>query len=367
MKILLINHNPVVSRLTSLSAKKEKVELDEIKELSSWKEQEYDVVFIDSESYTEEIAQKVKNTPNLISVFFYAQGEEAEKELFDHAILKPFLPSEVSTILRETKIALHQAAQEATEAKEESIEELPSVNFEELNEPKSEPKEEPELPELDPIPSQPDKEESFDLKLEEAFPSKKEEEELNKPEEPTLKEEALDLDLDLFEEDTQQEKDQKEDQELFELDKEIKESIIQDEALDLDLESKEEINLDEAPIEAPTLPKKEEKETPSTKILDQDEVSNIKSLLADEGKASDESLTLDDILASNAPISPVVTQEVPQEQPKKEPKTTEENPTTQRNTGEVLLETIGKLPIEELRQLLRGATVNITIQFPNEP
>ena len=34
MKILLVNSNPVVSRLTALSARKESVKLDEIKDIS---------------------------------------------------------------------------------------------------------------------------------------------------------------------------------------------------------------------------------------------------------------------------------------------------------------------------------------------
>jgi len=418
MKILLINHNPVVSRLTSLSAKKEKVELDEIKDISAWEEkEEYDIVFVDSESYSNPIADKLNALKIRTSVFFYAQGEEEHQELFSHTILKPFLPSEVSAILRETKIARHQEVINGTPTIDQSHTEnaTPSVNFEELidsqvaqnpslnlelkepttsttsqplNSPATKAHEMPKEENKTESPSQ----DSFDLKLEEAFPLSAKEDSSPQEKEPIkassvenseqkkethneIKESVDPLDLKLFESDTTPPAVQVDEDQLFSVDQEIKENILGDDTLAIDLESTHEVNFDEAPTTPPTKTIKsseheKESQNKTTKILDQDEISSIKSLLEDDTKLTDENLTLDDI------ITPTISPETQTDEPKpsQEPALQEKSshksnavvPTEERNTSEILAQTLGKLPVHELRELLRGATVNISIQFPNE-
>ena len=401
MKILLINHNPVVSRLTSLSAKKEKVELDEIKEISELVADEYNIVFVDSESYDEHVSTLLQNAGIKTKVLFYAQGDEEDKALFNHTILKPFLPSEVSAILREVKIAAQET--ETTPLQEEK-----SVSFEELVENK-----ENDLEELTVEETTPAQKDDFDLQLEEAFPlnieEEKEEDKLpttasTEKEKKEEKEPLLDLEESLFELDEQKEENGIEQDDLFELDKEIKDKIMTDDLLDLDLESQEEVSFDEKVAETLKQEEKLENEQKEaepekidttqelevaqeeTKVLDHNEVSNIKNLLADENNLSDENLTLDDIITPTAPSliiqEPTVetTQEKPvekeyvihEETPSAEPQTetkqtavsTEVDPLP--NSAEVLSSTLSKLPTEELRKLLRGATVSITIQFPND-
>ena len=124
MKILLINHNPVVSRLTTLSAKKENVQLDEIKDIGELKENDYNVVFVDNESYNSEVEKLLTNSAIQKKVLFYAQGEEDRSELFNESILKPFLPSEVSAILRETKIEEYKQEQQKEDGEFADLTEL---------------------------------------------------------------------------------------------------------------------------------------------------------------------------------------------------------------------------------------------------
>lgn len=359
MKILLINHNPVVSRLTSLSAKKEKVELDEIKEISELVVNEYAIVFVDSESYNESVSNILQNSGIKTKVLFYAQGDEEDQSLFNHTILKPFLPSEVSAILREVKMESEQ--DEATKIKEE-----PSIS--DLVENKNN-----DLEELVPLKTEEKehKEELLPIQLE--VEEEKIEEKENIEEKPKEESAILNLDEDLFELDDKEDKNSLDQDDLFEVDKEIKEKIISDDILDLDLESQNEVNFDEKVIE--TL--EEEKEIISkntsqpqkeTKILDEKEISGIKNLLNDENNLTDENLTLDDIITPTAPI--IVDEPKNIEEPKKEKKKEKETPLIEDeklpSSEEVLATTLSKLPTEELRKLLRGATVNITIQFPND-
>jgi len=101
MKILLINNNPVVSRLTALSARKEDIKIDEIQEVTELNSANYDIVFVDADSLTKDVRDVIsENLKTQKSVLFYADGDEEEKDSFDISILKPFLPSEVSAVIR---------------------------------------------------------------------------------------------------------------------------------------------------------------------------------------------------------------------------------------------------------------------------
>jgi len=171
MKILLINNNPVVSRLTALSARKEEVEVDEIQEVTELKHNEYDLVFVDSDSLTKDVSDVMKESLKVKkSVLFYAHDDDEITDPFDLRILKPFLPSEVSAVLRSVE----------EEDEEELLEEDNSVaesHFNILEEAKNIPRE--ELFSLDDdiiekkkeeVVVMPEKIESFDLKLEETPP-----------------------------------------------------------------------------------------------------------------------------------------------------------------------------------------------------
>jgi len=101
MRILLINNNPVVSRLTALSARKEEIEIDEIQEVTELSSDNYDIVFVDADSLSKDVYDIISEHIKVQKkVLFYAQDDKEEKELFDTTILKPFLPSEVSAVIR---------------------------------------------------------------------------------------------------------------------------------------------------------------------------------------------------------------------------------------------------------------------------
>ena len=97
MKILLINTNPVVSRLLALCTRDAQMELDEVRSLEAVRETRYDVVFVDDASYE---AMKASSFHTLgarkkVLLSFLAELPKG----FDEVIKKPFLPSQILQVL----------------------------------------------------------------------------------------------------------------------------------------------------------------------------------------------------------------------------------------------------------------------------
>ncbi|MCK4441569.1 MAG: hypothetical protein KAU90_06160 [Sulfurovaceae bacterium] len=381
MKILLINSNPVVSRLTALSARKESVEIDEIKDISELKNNEYNIVFVDTESFTKEIDNFLKNSKITKRVCFYTQDDKNRNEIFNFEILKPFLPSEVSAIIRNTKIEMEEESLDLdlgnSEQKEEYLDlsdlistkkdDLEPINLMEKDIIKDEKEtEEKLLNELDIEKKQIDeiKQENLNLELETKIPVDKKEEikieekiELTKESEKELsiKKEKI-RDKELFELDNNKVEDNHND--LFEIDTEKKINKIENELLDFDIDSKDEVDFNSEIKKE----KSQDKEENSTKILDKNEIDNIKNLLDNN---SYEDLSLDDIIEAPVALSePKV--ESKKKNKKKSKKSNETQTQESKATVDVITDTIKAMPIEELRQLLRGTKINITIEFPND-
>ncbi len=344
MKILLVNSNPVVSRLTALSARKESVALDEIRDIADLKKSNYNIVFVDSESLNKEILTVLKNSDIKRRVIFYTQDDKDIDDIFNYTILKPFLPSEVSSILREAKIELDEEEHKDTQPKEEYL------NLNELISTKKD--------DLEPLEIKEDK--KYDIlkgSEEELLKELQASKNINK----SKKEDKLDLEDDLLIKDDKEDTTSK--NELFELD-DIKEDNselfsldrdnskdIKDEVLDLDIDSINEVKLDKL---------EEKKETPKdTKVLDKEEILNIKSLL-DSQEPSDKNLSLDDVMTPTAPSIAIDMKK------DKEKEIKPESSKKDKVMKKVFKDTVGSLPIEELRQLLRGTKIHITIEFPKE-
>ena len=111
MKILLINSNPVVSRLFALCTDDEGIELDEVEEVEDAKgDKQYDLLFVDDASYCNSIKEYVKDHPVGKKVFLsYLQ---ANVHGFDMTLKKPFLPSQVLEIVRSVDTGEEESEQE---------------------------------------------------------------------------------------------------------------------------------------------------------------------------------------------------------------------------------------------------------------
>jgi len=391
MKILLINNNPVVSRLTALSARKEDIKIDEIQEVTELNSANYDIVFVDADSWTKDVRDVIsENLKTQKSVLFYADGDEEEKESFDVSILKPFLPSEVSAVIR------------SVEASSIDLDDEDNLNI--LSDNKIETKS--ELFDLDGLDAIDGKKEElslnldddldlnskFDEKLEEAFSSKKsslDDDLLDDSDlfDLDLKDETPSLDKDLFAEDKKEdidmvtEKFDLEDDTLTLMDTPNEEELLssKEENLPLELDELliEEEKVEEKKVEVAKEETKEKEIKKETKILDELEIENIKGILTED--ISDE-ITLDELMTPVA-VMPSVVESTPKEkdalkeefkvekieiekkEEKREKKSDKIDDALDFDTN-VLSQTLAAMPVENLRELLSGAKVNITIKFP---
>jgi len=100
MHILLININPVVSRLISLCMREEYIDFEEVQNIGAVSRDRYDIVFVDEASYDDETQEILANLIMRKKVFLSSNDEMGEAiRVFDSVIKKPFLPSQITTVL----------------------------------------------------------------------------------------------------------------------------------------------------------------------------------------------------------------------------------------------------------------------------
>jgi len=100
MNILLINTNPVVSRLVSLCMRDESISFEEVDRISEVSGMHYDIVFVDDASYHDEVAAFLGAID--IEKIVFLSGRDAGEEIgsyFETVIKKPFLPSQIQAVL----------------------------------------------------------------------------------------------------------------------------------------------------------------------------------------------------------------------------------------------------------------------------
>jgi hypothetical protein len=140
MKILLINANPVVSRLLALCTRDEDIVLDEVKRVDAIKDADYDLLFVNDASYVDQIDPLLTNKRIRKKVFISYDEELIEG--FDLTIKKPFLPSQIIQVIESVDMS---------EEIEKSDEETLSLSVDTLEE---EQVEKEELPPIFPLSSQ---------------------------------------------------------------------------------------------------------------------------------------------------------------------------------------------------------------------
>jgi len=100
MHILLININPVVSRLISLCMREEYIDFEEVQNIGAVSRDRYDVVFVDEASYDDETQEILSNLIMRKKVFLSSSDEVSDAAgLFDSVIKKPFLPSQITAVM----------------------------------------------------------------------------------------------------------------------------------------------------------------------------------------------------------------------------------------------------------------------------
>ncbi|QOR62130.1 hypothetical protein ACM66Z_01235 [Sulfurovum sp. ST-21] len=100
MNILLINTNPVVSRLVSLCMRDTSITFEEVDLIAEVSGTYYDIVFVDDASYHDEVAAFL-SAIDIAKVVFLSSRDTGEEigSMFDTVIKKPFLPSQIQAVL----------------------------------------------------------------------------------------------------------------------------------------------------------------------------------------------------------------------------------------------------------------------------
>jgi len=104
MHILLINQSPVVSRLLVLCTRDGHMTLEEVEDIDKALHTHYDVIFVDEDRYKNTIWQ-LKNKFTAHKKFFLSTRDDERSSAFDMIIRKPFLPSQITEILKNIKTA----------------------------------------------------------------------------------------------------------------------------------------------------------------------------------------------------------------------------------------------------------------------
>ncbi len=117
MDILLINQNPVVSRLLKLCTRDEHYSLEEASSAEDAQKKEYDVLFVDEESYIDSTESMLQNIEASTKVLFGAQIPQ-HNTLFDKVIKKPFLPSQVLEVIEGVRSTEEGGSEEQKVAEE---------------------------------------------------------------------------------------------------------------------------------------------------------------------------------------------------------------------------------------------------------
>jgi len=100
MNILLINTNPVVSRLISLCIRDEDTVFEEVRDVNAVALDRYDIVFVDDASYIDGLEDTLTNFMIRKKVFLSAKNSSEDSlDYFDEVIQKPFLPSQITAVL----------------------------------------------------------------------------------------------------------------------------------------------------------------------------------------------------------------------------------------------------------------------------
>ncbi len=98
MKILLVNFNPVVSRLFALCTRDAHVVLDEVQSVGEiGPENKYDLLFVDDASYTGSVKEFIDSRERGRTVFL--SYDDASVPDFDITLKKPFLPSQILALM----------------------------------------------------------------------------------------------------------------------------------------------------------------------------------------------------------------------------------------------------------------------------
>ena len=95
MKILLLNDNPVVNKLVTLSAQKTSDSLEIVTDIEEIKASQYDVVVVDDSLYYDGCLDDLKAKITFATSLYICSRDAEPAEGFSQTLKKPFLPTDM--------------------------------------------------------------------------------------------------------------------------------------------------------------------------------------------------------------------------------------------------------------------------------
>ena len=137
LSILLINDNKIVSRLLQLSSKKNGFDIEESGIFSPQKDF-YNLIFVDSDKYSDELIDKIKENLTYDKLVFIGTAQVKKPEGFELVLEKPFLPTDFTALVEKNFILDNQQSDKneekiETKEEEEDIENIDSLLDEEFD------------------------------------------------------------------------------------------------------------------------------------------------------------------------------------------------------------------------------------------
>ncbi|BCD68598.1 hypothetical protein [Nitratiruptor sp. YY09-18] len=120
MRLLLINKNPVVSRMMHMSVPKAGFDIEECDNVYDLPTGNYEVVVIDDEMYDENFLHDIKQHINYKQLGLISGSKNTQSDEFDFVLTKPFLPTDLIEVLRKVKSSVEEIKEQASVAPGES-------------------------------------------------------------------------------------------------------------------------------------------------------------------------------------------------------------------------------------------------------
>ena len=108
MRLLLVNKNPVVSRMMQMSVPKAGFEIEECDNVYALPSGTYEVVVIDDEMYDENFLHDIKQHVSYKQLGLITATRAYDSNEFDFILSKPFLPTDLIEILRKVRTTLEK-------------------------------------------------------------------------------------------------------------------------------------------------------------------------------------------------------------------------------------------------------------------
>ena len=95
MKVLLLNDNPVVDRLVTLSAEKRQDDLVKVSGHDALEAGYYDFLIVEESSAASHLPEAIGDNVKYGYILFIASRAAAVPDIYDATLSKPFLPTEL--------------------------------------------------------------------------------------------------------------------------------------------------------------------------------------------------------------------------------------------------------------------------------